>query len=271
VFKGQKAGVLRNAAHQIPLFLLKSESDMTQHRAMYKQAFFDLQWHFARKVALLSGVPLAQVLLKYTNLYIRFGLGRDFNPAHPAWQAYLAGLQNAHDQCEWTYHYYLTRTATSTMPPVVAQSGCFSYALLNENRIRLHFQNTDTEHGSSLSISCVEQRRADLTALFQHVQRTLHGQIRVVGVSWLYNLPAYCRLFPTSYITTARIITDRFHSMPLWGQFLDRNGDTKESMTRPFLASLEQQSHMERLHECFPFQVITVDAQVQEFYNWYGL
>ena len=244
---------------------------MAQHCAIYKQAFFDLQWHFAHKVALLSGLPLAQVLLKYTNLYIRFGLGRDFNPTNPIWQEYLAGLQNAHDQCEWTYYFYLTRTTTSPTPPVVAQFGCFSYALLSENRIRLHFQNTDTGHCSSLGSSHVEQRRADLTALFQNVQQTMCGLISVVGVSWLYNLPAYCRLFPASYIATARIITNLFHSMPLWGQFLDRHGDTKEKMTRPFLACLEQQTHVKCLHECFPFQVITVETQAQEFYNLYGL
>ena len=65
---------------------------------VYAKAFFDLQLQFAHKVTALSGLPLACVLLKYTNLYIRFGLGRDFHPAHPTWQAYLAGLQDTNDQ-----------------------------------------------------------------------------------------------------------------------------------------------------------------------------
>jgi len=33
------------------------------------------------------------VLLDYTNLYVRFGLGRDFDPAHPVWREYLSGLR----------------------------------------------------------------------------------------------------------------------------------------------------------------------------------
>ena len=52
----------------------------------YAKPFFDLQLQFAERVTALSGLPLARVLLEYTNLYIRFGLGRAFDPAHPAWQ-----------------------------------------------------------------------------------------------------------------------------------------------------------------------------------------
>jgi hypothetical protein len=238
---------------------------------VYAKAFFDLQLQFADKVMELSRLPLPRVLLEYTNLYIRFGLGRDFDPAHPTWQAYLAGLRDTQDEREWTYRFYMTRAEAMAGPPVVATFGCFSYALLRGNRIRLHFQNADTEGHSSLGIACLEQRRADLTALFGHVQQTLPETLQVVGVSWLYNLEAYRRLFPVSYVATARVIGDRFRSMPLWGQFLDRYGGIKEHMARPFLARLERQLCMDRLHECFPFQVLAVEASVREFYDFYGI
>jgi hypothetical protein len=238
---------------------------------VYTKAFFDLQWQFADKVTAISELPLTRVLFEYTNLYIRFGCGRDFQPAHPIWQAYLAGLQDTDDMREWTYCFYLTRDEAMAAPPVVATFGCFAYALLPGDRIRLHFHNTATEGHSSLGVACLGQRRADLAALFAHVQRTLPEHTHVVGVSWLYNLEAYCRLFPISYIATARVLRNRFRSMPLWGQFLDRHGGLKEQMARPFLACLEQQTCVERLHECFPFQVLTVEAPVQEFYDFYGL
>ena len=76
---------------------------------IYAKAFFDLQLQFAQKVAALSGMPVAQALLEYTNLYIRFGLGRDFDPAQPIWREYVAGLQTADDPGEWTYRFYLGR------------------------------------------------------------------------------------------------------------------------------------------------------------------
>lgn len=104
---------------------------------VYAKAFFDLQWQFADKVTTISGLPLTHVLFEYTNLYIRFGLGRDFQPDHPIWQAYLAGLQDTDDTRAWTYRFYLTRDEALTGPPIVATFGCFSYALLPEDRIRL--------------------------------------------------------------------------------------------------------------------------------------
>jgi hypothetical protein len=111
----------------------------------YAKAFFDLQLQFAHKVTALSGLPLARVLLEYSNLYIRFGLGRDFDPAHPVWQEYLAGLQDTNDIGEWTYSFYLKRPDAMAAPSVVANFGCFAYARSSGERIRLHFQNAETD------------------------------------------------------------------------------------------------------------------------------
>ena len=65
---------------------------------IYAREFFDLQLQFARTVAALGGQPLARVLLDYTNLYIRLGLGRDFDAENPDWQEYLDGLRDAPDR-----------------------------------------------------------------------------------------------------------------------------------------------------------------------------
>jgi hypothetical protein len=59
--------------------------------------------------------------------------------------------------------------------------------------------------------------------------------------------------------------------MPLWGQFLDRYGEIKESMTRQFLERLERQSNVDSLDQCFPLQVLRVEASVSEFYDFYGI
>jgi len=238
---------------------------------IYAKAFFDLQLRFAQKVTVLSGLSLARALLEYTNLYIRFGLGRDFDPAHPTWQEYLAGLPGTDDIHEWTYRFYVTRPDAKAAPAVVATSGCFSYARLSGERIRLHFQNAETDGRSPLAIERVGRRLAELTALFEHVQRTLCQPLRVIGASWLYNLDAYRRLFPISYLATARVSSDRFQHMPLWGQFLDRYGALKDDMARRFLEALERQSSVARLDQCFPFQALSVGASVQDFYDFYGI
>jgi len=238
---------------------------------IYAKAFFDLQLAFAHKVTTLSALPLSRALLEYTNLYIRLGLGRDFDAAHPIWRQYVAGLRDAKDIGEWTYGFYVTRRGERPGPPVVATSGCFSYGRLDDGRIRLHFSNAEANGDSPLAHERVGRRLAELRALFEHVKRRADPSSRVVGASWLYNLEAYRRLFPPAYLATARVLRGRFRHMPLWGQFLDRHGAVRENLARRFLDRLERHSSLDDLERCFPLQVLTVQAPVQSFYDFYAI
>jgi len=237
----------------------------------YARPFFDLQLRFAQKVARLSGLPLARAILDYTNLYVRFGLGRDFDAAHPTWRQYVAGLQGPDDRGEWTYRFYLRRPEATVAPATVATFGCFAYARSSSDRIRVHFLNVETDGRSPLAADRIDRRRAELAALFRHVKRARPGPLQVVGASWLYNLDAYRRLFPVAYVASARVLARRFRHMPLWGQFLDRRGETREDVTREFLERLERHASVDGLDHCFPFQVLTVTAPVEEFYDCYGV
>jgi hypothetical protein len=207
-------------------------------------------------------VPTGRALLDYTNLYVRFGLGRDFDPAHPVWREYLAGL--AHDDGEWTHAFYLRRPEAAP-PALIATFGCFSYARLGPDRIRLHFVNADGDGQSPLSRARRGRRRAELGALFEHVRRTERGPVRVVGASWLYNIEAYRRLFPEPYLATARVLPRRFRHMPLWGQFVDRHGEVRAPTVFAFLQRLRRQADVEGLDRCFPLPVLTVEAPVSVF------
>jgi hypothetical protein len=248
-----------------------NQSQRHDRSAIYAKAFFDLQFRFAQTVSVLSGVPLARALLEYTNFYIRFGLGRDFDPAHPTWREYVAGLRDTNDPREWTYRFYLTCAQVVVPPAVVAEFGCFSYSRLRDYRIRLHFKNAETDGRSPLGIERRGHRLADLAALFEHIKRTEREPLRVVGASWLYNLDAYRRLFPAPYLATAHVLEHRFQHMPLWGQFVNRHGEIKESVKDRFVQRLERQSSLDGLDQCFPFQVIGVEASTPEFYEFYGV
>ena len=237
---------------------------------IYARAFFELQLAFAQKVTTLSALPLSQALLEYTNLYIRFGLGRAFDAAHPTWQQYLARLRDTKDVGESTYAFYVARGGEPLGPSVVASFGCFSYARLGEDRIRLHFKNVEPSGVSPLAVERVGRRKAELAALFDHVRRRADRPLRVIGASWLYNIEAYRRLFPAPYLATARAMPGRFRHMPLWGQFLDRHGAVRDDRARAFLEYLERQSTLDGLDRCFPLPVLALDAPVQHFYDSYS-
>jgi hypothetical protein len=233
--------------------------------------FFDLQFSFAETVRDLSGKSLSAALLEYTNLYARFGFGRGFDPAHEGWQRYLAGLCAAKDGREETYRFYLRNPEANTAPPVIATSGCFSYALRDESFVRLHFRNADTHECSPLARSRTELRRAELAALFAHLRRNVSPETPIVGASWLYNLSSYRRLFPSGYASSGRPIAGGFRSMPLWGQFLDRRGEVRNARSKSFLSALAKASDFSDVPKCFPLQALRVTAPARDFYDFYGV
>jgi hypothetical protein len=156
-------------------------------------------------------------------------------------------------------------------PHVVASFGCFSYARLTDDRIRLHFQNAETDETSPLSIGRRDRRLAELAALFTHIKATRGSAARVVGASWLYNIEAYRRLFPAAYLSTAHPIARRFRHMPLWGQFVNRHGEIKVDLAREFRERLRRQTALDGLEQCFPYQVLSLEAAAGDFYEFYGV
>ena len=238
---------------------------MTSGSSVFARSLFDLQVAFAEKAATLAGVPFERALLDYTNLYVRFGLGRDFDAEHPSWRSYLAGLRNAEDRQEWTYRFYLEDAESRTAPAVVATFGCFSYAIRDDGRVRLHFRNVEPEDVSPLAASRADARRVELRALFAHVRCRAGDEVPVLGASWLYNLDAYRRLFPPAYVSTARVLGGAYRSMALWGQLVDRHGEPREPLVRRFRAALARTERVADLDACFPFPVLTVTAPVRCF------
>lgn len=248
-----------------------AEADGSAQITPCGRAFFELQIEFAGRAARLAGTTVDEAVLRYTNCYIRFGLGRDFDAAHPVWQEYARGLRATVDPAEWTFRFYRSRPPELGLPVVAATSGCFSYGWMGEDRVRLHFRNAETDGRSPLGADRERARREELTALFAHVKREERRPIQVVGASWLYNLTAYRRLFPDRYLATARPLHGRFRHMPLWGQFLDRRGEVRAAEAAVFRERLARASTVEELERCFPLPVLGLEAPVSDFYEHYRL
>ncbi len=226
--------------------------------------FFELQIRFASEVAALSGLPLGRVLLDCTNLYVRFALGRDFDRENTVWRDYLVGLAAAADPVDWTWRFFLARPAAE-IPALVGSFGCFAGAHAGNGTLRLHFGNAEPDGRSPLAADRSEARRAELRCLLEHVRRTQPHISRIAGLSWLYNLPAYRRLFPESYLASAKIATGRLRNMPLWGQFLDRHGGVRRGPATELLARLARQTGTDDLAACFPLRPLAVEAPIETF------
>jgi len=173
------------------------------------------------------------------------------------------------DARAWTRDFHARRTATVGPPNLVATFGCFSYADLDGECLRLHFHDAETDGASPLAKDRQDARRAELAALFAHVRRTRHGPRRVIGRSWLYNLEAYRRLFPAPYLATAHPLANSFRYMPLWGQFATRAGGIREAAAQELRERLARWSAGGNLAACFPLQALAVEASVTEFYRFH--
>jgi hypothetical protein len=236
----------------------------------YSRDFFDLQLLFARAVTRCAGIPLPTALMEYTNLYIRFGLGRDFDPDHPVWREYLAGVRREYDLGIWTHGFYQSRLPESGAPEAVASVGCFSYARLRPGAIHIHFTNAEANGASPLKAARYEQRMAELRELFCLIRDQEDAATHVHGTSWLYNLPAYRRLFPTRYIASAMPIDGKFRNVSLWGQFIGRGGELRPAPTSVFKARIARQDSLDGLKRCFPLPALAVSAPLAVFSEFYA-
>ncbi|WP_025602123.1 hypothetical protein [Burkholderia sp. WSM2230] len=236
----------------------------------YSKEFFDLQIRFAQTVVALLDIPIEKALLDYTNIYVRFALGRAFDQHHPIWRCYADGLSESVDLYDWTYRFYLARTDVTQTQSTVATVGCFSYAMQDAECVRIHFENIEPAAVSPLSIDRLPVRLAELRSLFDHVRHNQQEATHVAGTSWLYNLLAYQRCFPDEYVASAKVAESRFRNMPLWGQFLDRHGAVRVGVVEDFIRRLSCVANFQDLVCSFPLQALAVEAPIERFYCFYG-
>ncbi len=236
----------------------------------YSPEFFHLNLQFGMRAAALAGLPVASALAEYTPLYPALGLGTSFDPEHPVWQRFVAGLVMAEDPVSYTYAFYLSQRAI-TEPWPTGRFGPFSYAVWDGVRVRLHFYGMGDAGRSPgpLHLSQVEQRRRDLSRLLTEVREIVPEARTIVGGSWLYNLDAYRRLFPPGYLATAQVGEPEYQYIAQWGQFVRRDGSIRKEIAARFLASVAAVRGLDQLRDCFPFPVLRLEGPIEEFYGFY--
>jgi hypothetical protein len=240
-----------------------------------ERPFFDLQVRFAHTAARLAGMPLAAALLDCTNLYVRFGAGRDFDAANPLWKAYLGGLDEGAslaDHCEWTWGYLQCCPVHRAAPRAEATFGCFSWAREPHGGVRLHFSAHTDDGRSPLATTQADARRNELRELVRQMGELggAQGDPLVHGTSWLYNVPAYRRIFPAAYVASAQPVA-RLRALSLWGQFLDRHGRLREDAAAAFIERAEGERAFAKLAACFPLQALAVRAPLSIFQTFLNL
>ncbi len=245
----------------------------TNTSPVYTKPFFELQLLFAQKIAAVSQQPLDQALLRFTAFYRIFGLDWSMDPTNSVWQTYTRGLQQAADNVDFTYQFYLQRYPAIPKFTDEEHWGCFTYEYNSEKRvIHFHFSNQDTSIYGPLSHQRIDVRKAELRAMFQHIKQRHSDAALVQGGSWLYNWEAYRRLFPPVFGQSAQ--REQMFSLAgrnVWGQFLRRHGGVHQETRSLFLERLSQLQRVEDHPQCFPYPNVRTEAPLPLFYAFYAI
>ena len=240
----------------------------------YAKEFLILQVRFAQKIAEVSDQALENVLMDHTMLRNLFNLRVSHDISNPLWDEFIEGLCASDNPEDWTYNFYLQRmTVKSDISDERRFFGCFSYVYpwRNTQKLRLHFENRETSEHGALSKERMALRKSELLAMFQYIQAN-HPDVETVrGGSWLYNIPAYVRLFPPDFVKTAKPVGYETTFWALWGQFVARKGSIRQPVAAQFLECLDKQRTIEACLQCFPYQVLRPECSIEKFYSFYNL
>ena len=240
----------------------------------YAKEFLTLQVRFAQKIAEVSDQALENVLMDHTMLRNLFNLRVSHDIPNPIWDEFIKGLCASDNPEDWTYNFYLQRMAA--VPDASDERrffGCFSYVYpwRGTKKLRLHFENRETSDHGTLSREKMTLRKSELAAMFRYIQAN-HPDVETVrGGSWLYNIYAYLRLFPTDYVKTATPVGYETQFWALWGQFVARHGSVRQPAATQFLECLDNQKTVEGCLQCFPYQVLRPECPIKTFYDFYNL
>ena len=240
----------------------------------YPKELFDLNFAFVYKVSEILGEPWPDLLLNYTHTFRRFRLGAELDPLNPIWLQFLDGVRQADEPAAYAHQFYLERECDAGLLQRELAFGCFSYALERRGSdivLRIHFANLDAEGAGPLSRERQPERLAELTRMFHYAQQQLPSPSRVLGASWLYNLPGYRRLFPPAFIAKLTVRTPDFPMLALWGQFLDHHWRVRPDLARIFLERVGKAQAMNDLERAFPYSILTANADIRTFYTFLGI
>ena|SRR3989344_3409983 len=223
---------------------------------------FETMLDFARQVQKATDEPLETTLRTCTPL------GHWFHSPEQ-WKNYLDGLDSEKDPLRRAVR-LMDEPQQSSEHMEFPAFGSFTFDYTS-NAINIHF-GREPQTVSPLSKEKVPERIQDLRDMFAHIKENFPDAKEVRGWSWLYNLEAYKRLLPPSYVASIQPDTnpENIRGDALWAQFLDHRHHVKPEMYETLKKNLERSGPNDIL-SLFPFQIMTAHAPIQDFYDFYNI
>jgi len=230
----------------------------------FYEDYFDLQLRVATAYARLGRLTTSTAIARFTNLRRRFGLVGD--PGAAEWEAFLHSVPEdaEHEEfLERTLEWYEHRPTPSASP-----FGCFSYDPPDAHGVlRIHFMPEEQHRRDSpLSDARISERRSELQAMIADVRHRYSNVRHVRGVSWLYNVSAYRRLFPPEYLASITLpaFAVNMNGSSTWGQVLDYRHKVKMRVRDHVLANVNATT-LAAPWRAFPLPALLATCAIDRF------
>ena len=233
--------------------------------------YFALQLAFAQQYAAAAQVSWASAIARCTNLRRRLNLQGP--SGERAWSSLLRLASEEGASFASVLHRCQVLHAEGRAPcPSPAPFGCFSYdAPDGAGVVRIHFMPPANQSSSPLGAHNASQRLDELQRMFVHIGQTEPRARSERGVSWLYNLQAYTRLFPRDF--TASVAAPAFpvhlQGSSTWGQVLNWRQAVKPAVRDAVVRALPSMlPHAP--WKVFPLQALTAACPIDAFHERFG-
>lgn len=243
-----------------------------KEKKQYDKDFFDLQIQFAKKLSEVSGIPFPEVLLSHTGLYHFFKLGKVVDVNNPVWQEFISqGDQNI---VERAYDLYLQvqrerESSSKNKKPRRMHFGCFQHEYnKQEKTVYMHFGNTE-KWGSPFDD--IEKRKKELKTMFEYIKEHHPEAEYVRGDSWLYHIKDYKKIFPSEYSSNLEPSETPYLALSTWGQFLDRNHETRPEAFNSFKQRLHAAQTLDEVLNSIPRMPLQAGTNIENFYTDLGI
>jgi hypothetical protein len=245
--------------------------------------YFGLQIKFCKKLSQITGRDFLEILPLYSDFVNRLWIGRekgdvseDYQAYHPTknWKKFQKKF-NSKKPVQSTYEYYLAELKKNEIrrKKETPRTSAFRYDIEDNGesmRVHTHMYYRENKY-SPLSKHNIKFREAEIKKCLSEVKEK-HSKVKYVkGHSWLYNINTYRRLFPKSYLKTAKPVEYTMQGFGLWGQFLDRNGNVKKELSSSFLKKVAKAKTMKDLWKAYPFMALELKAPIKDFYKKYKI
>ncbi|MFA5894283.1 MAG: hypothetical protein WC851_00730 [Candidatus Shapirobacteria bacterium] len=257
----------------------------------WPQAYFDIQYLFAKKIVELNIAPdLPTAIFKYTTIFRRI---YSINPAK------LNNIEIPDDWVDicqtpdtiWSKytnnpdHLYIERPDKSDG----CHFGSFIYKpypgspiildpITGYQKIELHFNNHRGGGKSEFSRSNMPVMFQNLVDLFQSVanrmeEDSLFRPKYVTLGSWMNVFPGIKAVLPKEFVSSSVILNPpelSFNGDSVWGQFLKNNGGVNQERYQPFIININNAVDMDTLVKSFPIPVLLNRGLIDIFFKHYN-